>query len=283
MAAMLSPLCCAACSLAARLVARARRGVSARPTTDTHSPHAQSPRPDRPGAFFLPQRRRQGDGRHPVPRRSRGSRCVAQQSSLASLPCLARDDLGPALFSRPDYRSATWRGAPVTKPRRRQARRRRTEGRGRRRRRAHLREDVDSPASQHDFVSYRPRDQSSPVNGVDSLDRHISRATETEDSLERYLRLLRFARATTLLLALLALVGSALFGVGVGFAIAIAGLRPLAAVAIGASGSAAFGITVVLRMRAYLAAGLRALLGSGSAEPTDDRRGWEAIDPDVER
>ena len=163
----------------------------------------------------------------------------------------------------------------MTKPRRRQARRHRTEGKGRRQRRAHLRAGLDAAAPQRALVNYRPRDQFSPSNGVDSLDRHISRATETEDSLDRYLRLLRFARSTTLVLATLALVGCALFGAGVGFAIAIAGLRPLAALAIGASGSTAFGITVFLRMRAYLRSGWRALLGGDPAEPTDDRREWE--------
>jgi hypothetical protein len=168
----------------------------------------------------------------------------------------------------------------VTKPKRRQARCRRTATNGRRRRRSHLTAGLDTASSQERFASYRPRDQFSPVNGVDSLDRHISRATETEDSLDRYLRLARFVRSTTLLLAILLLVGCLLFGAGVGVAIAIAGLRPLAAVAIGASGSTAFALTVGVRIRGYLKAGWRALFASDPVKRIEGRRSeWEGYRP----
>ena len=139
---------------------------------------------------------------------------------------------------------------------------------------------VLTPQHPHDFASYRPRDQLSPVNGVDSLDRHISRATETEDSLDRYLKLLRFVRSTTLLLAILLLTGCMVFGAGVGVAVAIAGLRPLTAAAIGASGSTAFGLTVVLRMRAYLRSGWRALFVMRAG---DQQTEVESTDPDAVR
>lgn len=147
----------------------------------------------------------------------------------------------------------------MTEPKRRQPRRRRAANGGRRHSRNHTGTGPVAAPSQPNFPSYRPRDELSPVNGVDSLDRHISRATETKDSLELYLALLRFVRSTVLQLAILLLVGCLIFGAGVGAAIVVAGLRPVVAVAIGAGGSTAFGLTVVVRLRAWLKSGLRML------------------------
>lgn len=133
-------------------------------------------------------------------------------------------------------------------------------------------------------MSYRPRDELSPVNGVDSLDRHISRATETKDSLDRYLTLLRFFRSTILQLAILLLVGCLMFGAGVGAAIVMAGLRPVVAVAIGAGGSTAFGLTVVIRLRAWLKSGLRMLsVRDRLSQITDQQIGGDATDPGTAR
>lgn len=133
-------------------------------------------------------------------------------------------------------------------------------------------------------MSYRPRDELSPVNGVDSLDRHISRATETKDSLERYLTLMRFFRSTILQLAILLLVGCLMFGAGVGAAIVIAGLRPVVAVAIGAGGSTAFGLTVVIRLRAWLKSGLRMLsVRDRLSQITGQQIGGDATDPGTAR
>lgn len=170
--------------------------------------------------------------------------------------------------------------APVTESKRRQPRRRRAAKGGRRHSRNHRGTGPVAARSQPNIPSYRPRDELSPVNGVDSIDRHISRATETEDSLDRYLTLLRFFRSTVLQLAVLLLLGCLTFGAGVGAAIVMAGLRPVVAVVIGAGGSTAFGLTAVIRLRTWLKSGLRMLaMREGPSQLSEQEAGGGVTDP----
>jgi len=115
----------------------------------------------------------------------------------------------------------------------------------------------------HGSTSYRPRDQYRPANVTDAVDRHVSRATETDDSLHRYLRLLRFGRSTALLIGLVLLVGVAIFASGIEVAVAYAGLRPKEALGVGAVGSAAFILTVVLAVTRWFRVGVDMLSRAG--------------------
>jgi hypothetical protein len=159
----------------------------------------------------------------------------------------------------------------VSKPKRRRRNRHRPgNSRGGRQSPSHFRTGQGIAPYHQPSGSYRPRDQFSPVNGVDSLDRHISRATETDESLQRYLKLLRFARSASLQITGLILVSCLIFGAGVGGAIVIAGIRPLVALGVGAGGSATFILTVALKVCPYLRAGLRLLSATDNAEWATD-------------
>ena len=114
-------------------------------------------------------------------------------------------------------------------------------------------------------ASYRPRDQYRPANVTDAVDRHLSRATETEDALQRYLRLLRFTRSTTLLIVLVTFVPGVIFAAGIATAVAYAGLHPMEALGVGLGGSAASILTVVLAVSRWLRVGVDMLAGAGQA------------------
>jgi hypothetical protein len=87
---------------------------------------------------------------------------------------------------------------------------------------------------------------------TDSVDRHVSRATETEEALQRYLTLLSFARSTILWVGVFLIVGSLVFGVGVGVAVTVAGLNPWVAGGAGVGGSTIFIVTATRKIRRYL-------------------------------
>lgn len=114
-------------------------------------------------------------------------------------------------------------------------------------------------------TSYHPRDQYRPANITDAVDRHVSRATETEDALQRYLRLLRFTRSTTLLIFLVTFVPGVIFAAGIAMAVAYAGLRPMEALGVGLGGSAASILTVVLAVSRWLRVGVDTLARAGQA------------------
>ena len=87
----------------------------------------------------------------------------------------------------------------------------------------------------------------------------ISAATESDEALNRHLKLFRFARSTLLTIAVIALLGSLMFGAGVAAAVFLAGMHLGVAIGIGAGGSASFILTVVVRSRRYLKVALSAL------------------------
>lgn len=127
----------------------------------------------------------------------------------------------------------------------------------------------NTAAGTHGSTGYRPRDRYRPANITDSVDRHVSRATETEDSLQRYLRLLRFGRSTTLLIVLVIFVPGVIFASGVATAVAYAGLRPMEAVGVGLGGSAASTLTVLLTISRWLRIGVDMLSRAGQVALED--------------
>ena len=110
----------------------------------------------------------------------------------------------------------------------------------------------DTPPDSHGSTSYRPRDGDPPVDITDAIDRHVSRATETDELLQRYLRLLRFGRTTVLLIVLTILI----FVAGVGVAVVYAGLDPMETLGFGLGGSGVFILTAILVLRRGLKAGV---------------------------
>lgn len=87
----------------------------------------------------------------------------------------------------------------------------------------------------------------------------ISAATESDEALNRHLKLFRFARSTLLTIAATALLGSLIFGAGVAAAVFFAGIHLGVAIGIGAGGSASFILTIVVRSRRYLKVAFSAL------------------------
>jgi hypothetical protein len=94
----------------------------------------------------------------------------------------------------------------------------------------------------------------------------ISAATESDEELNRHLKLFGFARSTLLAIAGIALLGSLIFGAGVAAAVFLAGMHLGVAISIGAGGSASFILTVVVRSRRYLKVVLSAL---SEVDPSD--------------
>jgi hypothetical protein len=161
----------------------------------------------------------------------------------------------------------------VAKPKRRRAKRRRaTSGRSRRSRSALKVSQATNTDHRPGLTGYRPRDELVPANLLDSLDRHISAATETESSLLRYLKLLHFGRSTALLLVGALLIGCLMFGAGISAAVMIAGLRPWTAIGAGATGSATLVVTAIFKGRGYLKAVVRALASVDQIDSLRDRR-----------
>ena len=140
--------------------------------------------------------------------------------------------------------------------------------------------DVGSTAApSRDSTSYHPRDQYRPANITDAVERHVSRATEAEDLLERYLRLLRFGRSTALLIVLTLFVAGAILTCGIAIAVTYAGLRPMEAVGVGLGGSAASVLTVVLAVNRWFRVGVDLL---SRAAQTAREDALEASDEGVE-
>jgi hypothetical protein len=110
-----------------------------------------------------------------------------------------------------------------------------------------------------DPAGYHPRDQLPPTNVADVVDRNISRATETDDVLRRYLVLLRFARSTMLLVVSIVLGCILIFWAGVALAVVLAGLHIWLACGVGAGGTFACIFTAVRNIRRYLKRAKRAL------------------------
>jgi small-conductance mechanosensitive channel len=98
----------------------------------------------------------------------------------------------------------------------------------------------------------------------------ISAATENDETLNRHLKLFRFARATILTVVAMILLGSSIFGAGVAAAVALAGMHVAVAISIGAGGSASFILTIVVRSRSYLKAIFGALSEIESADSKSD-------------
>jgi hypothetical protein len=125
-------------------------------------------------------------------------------------------------------------------------------------------DDTRTTASgSHSSASYRPRDQYRPADVTDAVDRHLSRATEADDSLERYLRLLRFGRSTALVAGFSLFGGAAILGSGITVAVAYAGLPLLEALGFGAGGSAAIILTLVFAIRRWFRIGVDMLSRAG--------------------
>jgi hypothetical protein len=120
----------------------------------------------------------------------------------------------------------------------------------RRRGRSEGRTVSSSKLSQEQFV---------PVNLLHFVHYHLTRATSNRTMQRLYLRIAKFARATLILMTGLMLVASLIFGAGVAAAVAGAGLSPLTAIGIGASGSATFLLTVGLTVRTPLLAVVKAV------------------------
>jgi hypothetical protein len=98
----------------------------------------------------------------------------------------------------------------------------------------------------------------------------ISAATKNEETLDRHLRLFRFARSAILATVAMVLVGSVLVGAGVAAAVALAGLHVAVAISIGAGGSASFIVTIIVRGRRYLKVILRALSQNDPPDSKND-------------
>jgi hypothetical protein len=113
-------------------------------------------------------------------------------------------------------------------------------------------------------------DQFGTVNLRAFLRALISAATENEETLNRHLKLLRFARATILTATAMMLLGSLIFGAGVAAAVVLAGMHVAVAISIGAGGSASFILTVFVRCRRYLRVFLGALSEIEPADPKSD-------------
>ncbi|WP_433734885.1 hypothetical protein ACQP0C_41810 (plasmid) [Nocardia sp. CA-129566] len=86
-----------------------------------------------------------------------------------------------------------------------------------------------------------PRQQKAPENVLDSVDRQLLRATADDYTLTRYLTLLRFLRSTVLMVGGIVVVAAAVFGVGIGAALYLAGVSLKMTVGFSALGS---GITI---------------------------------------
>jgi hypothetical protein len=87
---------------------------------------------------------------------------------------------------------------------------------------------------------------------MDLVDRVFSRATETDESLERHLRLFRLGRSTALWIVFVIFI----FAAGFVAAVHYAGLDPMETLGFGLGGSGAFVLTVVLAVRRGLRVGV---------------------------
>jgi hypothetical protein len=127
-----------------------------------------------------------------------------------------------------------------------------------------------SIASLRSIVSLGIKDQFGTANLRAFLRGLISAATENDETLNRHLKLFRFARATILTVVAMILLGSSIFGAGVAAAVALAGMHVAVAISIGAGGSASFILTIVVRSRSYLKAIFGALSEIESADSKSD-------------
>jgi hypothetical protein len=158
-----------------------------------------------------------------------------------------------------------------------------------RHRRAKLHRQADQHAGQRRYgarntdpssqgsVSYRPRDDRGPASMKDLFDRHISRATETDDLQQRYLQLLRFIRSTVFSIGLVLLAACVLFAGGITVAVAYAGVPLLEALGFGAGGSAVIILAVVSRIRRWFR-GVDMLSRADQAEWAPDLEADEVAD-----
>jgi hypothetical protein len=84
---------------------------------------------------------------------------------------------------------------------------------------------------------YRPRESRGPRDFLDWSDRHLSRATDDDQVLDRYVRALRALRSCVFSVALFALGSAALLIGGVMVAVHLAGVPLWAAIGIGGGGT----------------------------------------------
>ncbi len=97
-----------------------------------------------------------------------------------------------------------------------------------------------------------PPDQFVPVNLMQSVDRQIERAMETDNSMRRYRRLLRLVGSMILMVTIVLVAGCIALVRGVGAAHAIAGLPPQAAWGVGAGGTATVLLTVAFQVGRHI-------------------------------
>lgn len=94
--------------------------------------------------------------------------------------------------------------------------------------------------------SFRPRSGRPPSDSLDALDRHLLRATESDESLSRYRAIIREVRRVVVVLGLVVLACALLTGVGAAGALLLLGGSVEVAVGAGA-GVAGIAAGVLLR------------------------------------
>jgi hypothetical protein len=85
----------------------------------------------------------------------------------------------------------------------------------------------------------------------DFLQYLIDKATESEEVQRLLLRAGRHLRRSLRLVFVFLVIGALLFGAGIGFAVTVAGLKPLAAILVGLAGSATLGLIGGLAVRTW--------------------------------